>query len=63
MEEYLTIGQAADYMQKPVETLRKWRSQGYGPKAARAGRSLLYRRSEIDRWIRSQEEEPIGRGP
>ena len=60
-EEYLTIGQAANYMQRPVDTLYKWRSQGYGPRAAKVGRSLLYRRSEIDRWVRELEQEPVGR--
>lgn len=61
MSELLTIGEAADYLRKPVETLRKWRSQGYGPRAAKAGRSLLYRRAEIDRWLQEQEREPVGR--
>jgi excisionase family DNA binding protein len=61
VEEYLKIDEAAAYMRTPVETLRKWRSQGTGPRAARAGRSLLYRRSEIDRWIREREQEPVGR--
>jgi excisionase family DNA binding protein len=61
VEEYLTIGEAAAYMRRPVETLRKWRSQGPGPRAARAGRAVIYRRSEIDRWMREREQEPVGR--
>jgi excisionase family DNA binding protein len=60
-EEYLTIGEAAAYLQRPVQTLYRWRVQGYGPPAAKVGRALLYRRSEIDRWMREQEREPVGR--
>jgi excisionase family DNA binding protein len=61
VEEYLKIDEAAAYLRKPIETLRKWRSQGTGPRAAKAGRNLLYRRSEIDRWVREQERQPAGR--
>lgn len=61
MEEYLTIDEAAVYMRTPVETLRKWRSQGTGPAAAKLGRKLVYRRSEIDQHIRNREREPVGR--
>lgn len=48
-------------MRKPVETLRKWRTQGYGPPAAKTGRSLLYRKAGIDEWLAERELES-GRG-
>jgi excisionase family DNA binding protein len=57
MSEYLTLDEAADYLRRPVDTLRHWRKQGYGPKAARVGRGLLYRRAEIDAWVAQQERE------
>jgi excisionase family DNA binding protein len=57
MEHYMTIGEAGTYIRTPVETLRKWRTQGTGPKAARIGKRLLYRRSELDRWVKSRERE------
>jgi excisionase family DNA binding protein len=61
MPEWLTIDEAADYLRKPVETLRKWRTQGYGPPAAKTGRSLLYRKAGIDKWLAERELES-GRG-
>lgn len=55
MEEHLLIGEAAAYLRTPVETLRKWRALGIGPRAAKVGKRLVYRRSEIDRWVRERE--------
>lgn len=57
MAELLTIDEAAAYLRVPVETLRKWRSQGTGPRAARVGRYLRYRRVEVDRWLTERERE------
>lgn len=57
MAELLTIDEAAAYLRVPVETLRKWRSQGTGPRAARVGRHLRYRRAEVDRWLTERERE------
>ena len=56
-EEYLTIQETADYLRTYVETLRKWRTQGTGPRAAKLGKRLVYRRSELDRWVRQRERE------
>jgi excisionase family DNA binding protein len=55
MAELLTLEEAADYLRKPVDTLRYWRKLGRGPKAAKVGRTLLYRKAEIDRWVQEQE--------
>jgi len=55
MSEYLTLEEAADYLRRPVDTLRYWRKLGRGPKAARVGRGLLYRRAELDRFVQEQE--------
>jgi excisionase family DNA binding protein len=55
MRELLTLDEAADYLRRPVDTLRYWRKLGRGPKAARVGKGLLYRKAELDRWVREQE--------
>jgi excisionase family DNA binding protein len=55
MCELLTLEEAADYLRRPVDTLRYWRKCNRGPKAARVGRGLLYRKSELDRWVQEQE--------
>ncbi len=56
MAELLTISEAAAYLKIPVETLRKWRAQGRGPKAIKLGRHLRYRQDDVDQWIDAQEE-------
>lgn len=38
----------------PVNTLRYWRQHGQGPKAARFGRRLAYRASDVAAWIDEQ---------
>ncbi len=51
MGTYLTTGQVAEYLSVPVSTLYQWRHRGLGPRAARVGRHLRYRRSDVDRWV------------
>lgn len=51
MGTYLTTGQVADYLSVPVSTLYQWRHRGIGPRAARVGRHLRYRLSDVDRWV------------
>ncbi len=63
MPELLTLEEAADYLRKPVDTLRYWRKLRRGPSAVRVGRTLLYRKAELDRWVREQErEQEVARG-
>jgi excisionase family DNA binding protein len=57
MTEYLTLDEAADYLRRPVDTLRYWRKRGIGPKAARVGRGLLYRKAELDRFVQEREDQ------
>jgi excisionase family DNA binding protein len=56
MAELLTISEAAAYLKVPVETLRKWRTLGRGPKGIKLGRHLRYRTEDIDQWVKEQEE-------
>lgn len=35
----------------PVNTLRFWRQNGYGPKAVKIGRRLRYRRADVEAWF------------
>lgn len=48
--EYLTAAQVADRLQVPVDTLRKWREVGKGPRYARIGRHVRYRLADVDAW-------------
>lgn len=38
-----------------VLTLRKWRSQGRGPRYIKIGTLVRYRPAEVDAWIRRHE--------
>jgi excisionase family DNA binding protein len=53
----MTIDEVAAYTQLPKFTLYKMRSQGHGPRAARLGKHLRYRKSDVDAWIRSKMDD------
>jgi excisionase family DNA binding protein len=50
----LTQQQLADELQVSMRTLERWRQEGTGPAFVRVGRSLRYRRSDIDAWLERQ---------
>jgi excisionase family DNA binding protein len=49
--DLLTVDEVSAYLKVPVGTLYNWRSRGEGPRAARLGRHLRYRRSDLEAWI------------
>jgi excisionase family DNA binding protein len=51
----LDITQAAAYLNLPIGTLRKWRSQRRGPTSMKLGRRVLYDRADLDQWIAEQK--------
>ena len=51
MAEIMTTQQVAEYLQVPVATLYQWRWRHEGPRAARVGRHLRYRRTDLDTWL------------
>ncbi len=53
----LTAQELADFLQVPVATLYSWQHRGVGPKAAKVGRHLRYRQSEVEQWILAQERD------
>ena len=61
MAEILTAAQASEYLQIPQETLRRWRSLGIGPRHAKVGRHVRYRRAALDRWLEEREQEAATR--
>lgn len=50
--------EAAAYLRKPAATLAAWAYRGTGPEFFRVGRRVLYRRSELDRWLERQRVNP-----
>ncbi len=49
--EFLTIAEVARELGVSEKTVRYWRYTGTGPKSARLGRRVLYRRSDLNDWV------------
>lgn len=62
MSELLGIEQLAELLGSSVNTVRYWRTIGYGPKSARIGRRVVYRRADVIAWIDSQFETDVPAG-
>lgn len=61
-DELLTTKEVSGEYKIPEATLRYWRHRGTGPGSFALGRRVIYRRSEIDRWIAEQEAATIRGG-
>lgn len=44
----------ADELGIPIRTVYQWSTKGTGPRAAKIGRHLRYRRADLERWIEAQ---------
>lgn len=51
MNAIMTTDEVAAYLNVPVTTLYQWRVTGAGPRAARVGRHLRFRRVDVDAWL------------
>lgn len=51
---YFDTAQAADYLKSSTRTLERFRRIGGGPKYAKTGRKVLYRRDWLDAWVESR---------
>jgi predicted DNA-binding transcriptional regulator AlpA len=54
-DELLTTADVAAMTRAPASTVRYWRYLGTGPRGFRIGRRVLYRRTEVMRWLAEQE--------
>jgi hypothetical protein len=55
---FLTQQQVADMLQhQTTATLRWWRHEDRGPRSMRVGKRVLYRRTDVERWLEVQEAE------
>jgi excisionase family DNA binding protein len=53
--ELMTITEVAELLRLPVATLRYWRNLGdKGPKSAKIGSHVLYRRADVEAWLDAQ---------
>lgn len=51
----MTTKEVARLIRKSPAALRQMRYRGDGPRGFRSGRDTLYRRAEVERWLRAQE--------
>jgi predicted DNA-binding transcriptional regulator AlpA len=51
VEPIYTTDELAQRLRQSAATLRYWRYIGYGPKAIRMGRRVVYAESEVLRWL------------
>jgi len=59
-EQYLTIDDVSDILQIPKSTLYKYTARNTGKprlKGVRIGRSLRFRKSDVNDWLEKLEDE------
>jgi excisionase family DNA binding protein len=54
MEKFITVTELADALSVPVATVYHWSSTGTGPRRIRVGKRVLFRITEIERWLESR---------
>ena len=58
LEEYQTKKELADEFDKTPRTLDRWDALGVGPPRTCIGRTVLYRRASVQKWLAAQEVLP-----
>ena len=58
-DKLLTLAEAAGVLRAPVETMRHWRKVGKGPEGFKVGRRVVYRESDVLRWIDDQAQRTV----
>ncbi len=58
LKDYISRDQLAEQIGKSVKTLVRWELDGRGPPVTRIGRDVLYFKPSVEKWLRSQEQQP-----
>ncbi|HJP73494.1 MAG TPA: helix-turn-helix domain-containing protein [Pseudonocardiaceae bacterium] len=53
-EKLWGVGDVAEYLGVPVNTLYAWRTKGYGPTGRRIGKHVRYRPADVEQWVADQ---------
>lgn len=53
---FLTVAELADYLRVSAHSVRHWRKRGYLPPAYLLGTRVVWRRGEIDTWLKGKRE-------
>jgi excisionase family DNA binding protein len=56
--EFLSPAQLAEFLGISRDTIYNWRYLRQGPPAVRVGGQVRFRRSDVERWLQENEEEP-----
>lgn len=54
MGELLNPAETAEAIKSTTSTLAYWRHIGKGPKYAKVGRRVIYRRTDVEAWLEEQ---------
>ncbi len=46
--------QTADYLDVPVNTLRRWLTEGVGPRSYKVGKYRRFKPTEVDAWLETR---------
>jgi len=57
LAEFMTIEELAAELGRNKRTLDRWDALGIGPPRTRVGRTVLYRRSSVQKWLAAQEHQ------
>lgn len=55
-DDLLTTQEAADYLRHKSGTLENWRLKNEGPVYCKPSGKVLYKKSDLDEWLRSGEK-------
>lgn len=58
MDRKLHEKEAAEQCGVAVNTLRRWRWEGKGPRYLKLGRAVRYKESDLETWLDAQAVEP-----
>ena len=51
LADFMTVEQLAAELGRNKRTLDRWDALGTGPPRTRVGRTVLYRRSSVEKWL------------
>lgn len=57
IERLWGVKEVGEYLGIPVQTLYRWRCQGYGPPGRRMGKHVRYIPEEVRTWVGSLRNE------
>ncbi|HEY2666902.1 MAG TPA: helix-turn-helix domain-containing protein [Actinomycetota bacterium] len=61
MPRLLSVGELAEMLQVPVNTVYQWRHRGEGPRPIRLGRHLRFDPVDVARWLETRKAASVSR--